>query len=188
MNQDIKGMVNGQALLTSEFERQKQYLKESYNQRQMEWDEQEVDKVVLEQMIGQALLVQEAEKEGIKVDNETIEQNVERIKSQFTTEEQFYQALESQNLTLEQLEHDIYKEARINGYLENNISSEEIKATNDEISFYYEQYKASAGNQAQGFEEVKPQIEQIITQQKVGQAIGVVVEKLKAQSEIETYI
>lgn len=188
MEQNKIGIVNGQVLTESEFDKQKQYLKASYNQRQMEWNDEEMDKLVLEQMIGHTLLLQEAEKQGIKPSTEIIEENVDKIKSQFPSEQEFNQALESQNMTIEQLEADISKEVSVNGYLEKVIASEQTVVTDEEVSSYYEQYQASAGDQAQDFETVKPQIEQIVKQQKVGQAIGVVVEGLKAQSEIEIFI
>lgn len=187
MEQNILCTVNGQSLSADEFYRLKQYLKASYNQRQMEWNEEEMEKVVLEQLIGQALLLQEAEKEGIQPSDEMIAENVEKIKSQFPSEEEFTKVLESQNMTIEKLQSDIFKEISANEYLEKAIPSEETEATDAEIAVYYEQYKASAGEEAQDFEDVKPQIGQMISQQKTGQAISRIVEGLKTQSEIEIF-
>ncbi|KUO58021.1 MAG: hypothetical protein APF84_18525 [Gracilibacter sp. BRH_c7a] len=188
MKENMKCIVNGQALSKTEFNRQKEYLKASFNQRQMEWKEEEIENLALEQMIGQALLLQEAGKKEIKPSAEKIEQNVENVRSQFSTEEEFNQALESQNMTLEQLEADISKELSVNDFLEQTIPREETVVTEEEISAFYEQYKANAGDQAQSLELVKGQIEQILSQQKVGHAIGKVVEKLKTESQIETFI
>lgn len=186
MEENIKVIVNGQTLSENEFDRQKQYLQASYNQRQIAIEQEELEKLALEQMIGQALLMQAAEKEGIKPNVEQIEQNIAKIKSQFPSEEKFTKALESQNMTVEQLEADISKELSVSGYLEQAISKEDTVVTDEEVSFLYDQYLASAGDQAQSLEQVKPQIERIVKQQKVGQAISEVVEGLKAQSNIET--
>ena len=185
LEENIKVIVNGQSLSVNEFYRQKQYLQATYNQRQMTIEQEELEKLAFEQLIGQTLLMQEAEKEGIKPSAEQIEENVVKIKSQFPDEQEFTKALESQNMTVEQLEADIFKELSISGYLENAIASKETVVTDEEISSLYEQYKVSAGDQAQSLELVKPQIEQMVKQQKVGEAISDVVEGLKAQSKIE---
>ena len=187
MEQNLKAIVNGQPLSTSEYEKKKQHLKAIYNQRQIEWNEEEMDNLALEQMIGQTLLLQEAEKQGIKPTSESIEENLEMIKAQFPTEEEFNQAMESQNMTLEQLRSDISNEISVNGFLEKIITSEEIIVTNEDILAGYEHYKASAGEKAQNLDEIKSQLEQMLKQQKAGQVISKVIEKLKTQSEIEIF-
>lgn len=186
---DKVALVNGQALSMSEFDRQKQSLKASYEQQQMEWNEAEMEKRLLDHMIGQTLLLQEAEKEGIEPSAEEIEQSLEAIKSQFPSEEELTQALAQQDMTIEDLQTDIFKELSLNGYLKQAIPRENIAVTDEEISAYYEQYKASVEeDQLQSLEALKPQIEQLLAQQKTDQATNEVIEELRANSEIETFI
>ncbi|NLP44318.1 MAG: hypothetical protein GX351_06795 [Peptococcaceae bacterium] len=188
MDHNIVGIVNGQPLSMSEFDRQKQILKESYAQQYLEWNEEQMSTLLLDHLIGQTLMMQEAEKEGFVPSSETIDEKINDLKSQFPTEENFHQALASQNLTLEQLRSDISQEVSINGYLGKMIPKEEITATEEEIFSLYQQYKVNVGGRMPTLEEIKPQLERMIVQQKAAQAINRVVEKLKAQSEIELFI
>ena len=187
---DKVAIVNGQTISTSEFDKQLQYAKASTQQQQMEWNEEEMEKVIIDLMVGQTLLLQEAEKAGIQASAAEIQENLDMMKSQFQTEEEFNQALGSQNFTLEQLEEEIFKEISINSYIKQTINAEDVAVTDEEISTYYEQYKASIEEEdaIQGLDELKPQIEQMLGQQKVQQAKSRVIEGLKVDSEIETFI
>ena len=188
MNENIIGIVNGQPLSMSEFDRHKQIVRESYAQQQLEWNEEKMNSLLLDHLIGQTLMMQEAEKEGFVPSSEAIDERIDELKSQFPSEEYFYQALASQNLTLEQLRSDICHEVSINGYLGKMIPKEEIIATDEEITSLYQQYKDNVGERMPALEEIKPQLKRMIVQQKASQAINRVVEKLRAQSEIEIFI
>jgi len=188
MSENIIAVVNGQPLSVNEFDRHKQIVKESYAQQQLEWDEEKMNSLLLDHLIGQTLMMQEAEKEGFVPGLEVIDEKINELKSQFPTEEYFYEALANQNLTLEQLRFDICQEISINSYLEKMIPKEEIIATDEEISSLYQQYKENFGEQMPELEDIKLQLKRMIVHQKASQAISRVVEKLRAQSKIEVFI
>lgn len=184
--------VNGQNITADELDRQVQLIKASYEQHQMEWNEEEMQTLILEHMIDQTLLRQEAEKDGMAPSDAEVQENIETVKGQFPSEEEFNQVLEYQNMSVADLKVDIYNEISVNRYLDENIESQDIVVSDQEVIDYYEQFKASVEAQGQdqvvSIEEVRPQIEEMLIAEKLEVATSAIIQELRANGEIETFI
>ncbi len=87
----------------------------------------------LDNLIDKELIRQEAEKAGIKVTSDDIDQQLKSIQSSFSSEEEFQQTLAAYNMTVEDLKKDMEAQVQLRKLLE-----PQIKITDDEIKQYYE--------------------------------------------------
>ena len=95
--------------------------------------------IVLEQIINTELLLQQAKKEKVKIAQEDIEAEINKIKENFSSPEEFDQALKINNLTLAQLENEIKNNLMINHVL--NETTTEIIIPEEELLAYYNENK-----------------------------------------------
>lgn len=190
--EDKVATVNGQTITEGELDRQVQLIKASYEQHQMEWNEEEMRTLILDHIINETLLRQEAEKDGMTPSDAEVQENIESVKAQFPSEGELNQALAYQNMTLADLEADIYNELSVNKYLDENIESQDLVVSDEELIDYYEQFKASVEAQGQdqvvSIEEVRLQIEEMLEVEKFEEAKSGVIQELRAKSQIETFI
>jgi parvulin-like peptidyl-prolyl isomerase len=97
---------------------------------------------ILEGMIIEKLLVQEAEKQGISVPDEAVDQYVEELMASYgMTEENLTQSLEESGMTLKELKKSFKEKMMISELLEKTILSG-IEVTDEEAeSYYYDNVK-----------------------------------------------
>ncbi len=158
---------------------------------------EELQKAKLDSLIDNVLLEQAAEESDITLSQEEKDEIYEEQKKQILEqnqmdEEQFLSALEQQGFE----DEDAYKkefsnnpQIKINKLIEEevltdiDISEEEMQEAYDEN----EEAFAQSGEET-SFEELKPQIEQMLRQQKQSQAINEYLEELREDAEIEKNI
>lgn len=190
--EDKVATVNGHTITEGELDRQVQLIKASYEQHQMEWNEEEMRTLILDHMINETLLRQEAEKDGMAPSDAEVQESIDSVKGQFPSEGEFNHALEYQNMTLADLKVDIYNEISVNRYLEENMDSQDLVVSDEEVIDFYEQFKASVEAQGQDYvldiEEVRSQIEEMLLAEKLEVAKSGVIQELRAKSQIETFI
>lgn len=112
-SKDYIAIVNGQKILKSDFERNFKQLKEYYLQE----NEVDLKKYLLEDMIVDAILLQEANKRNITVSTEAIEESYQELISKYDSEESMLKDLERFGFTKEQLLLDIKEQLIIQEYL-----------------------------------------------------------------------
>lgn len=112
-SKDYIAIVNGQKILKSDFERNFKQLKEYY----LEENEVDLKKYLLEDMIIDAILLQEANKRNITVSIEAIEESYQELISKYDSEESMLKDLERFGFTKEQLLLDIKEQLIIQKYL-----------------------------------------------------------------------
>ena len=134
-------------------------------------------------MINRELLLQDVEKKGYQASPEQIEERLEMIKSQFPDEETFNEALKTNELTLKELNEIIADDLKIEQYIEKEIPTPEV--TEEEMKDLYDQYSEQMGEGIPEFEQLKPQIEVQLQQEKQQQALDKILEDLKENSDIE---
>ncbi|MEM5016770.1 SurA N-terminal domain-containing protein [Metabacillus indicus] len=150
---------------------------------------EQVKKQTLDSLVGQTLLMQEAEKKGYKASDEDVKKQLDETKKQFKTEKEFEAALKKSGMDMKTLESQIADDIKFRQYIEKEvpageISDEEIQKTYDQ---YAEQSKA-AKQEVPKLEEVKPQIEQSLKQQKQQELLAQKVEELKKNAKIDLKI
>lgn len=100
----------------------------------------EARKNILQQLINDKLIVQEARRQEILVADEETEERLEQIKSQFSDENEFKEALESQGLTVNDLKEKYEEQILIKKFVSGRVQSS-IKVTPLEVTRYYEEHK-----------------------------------------------
>ena len=158
---------------------------------------EEYQKAKLDSLIDNVLLEQAAEEAGITLTqaekDEIYNQQKKAILQQNQMdEEQFLSILEQQGYENEKAykkEFTNNPQIKVNKLIEEEVIAE-INVSEEEMKESYEQNKEafSQSGQDASFEELKPQLEQMLKQQKQSQAINQYLEKLREDAEINKNI
>jgi foldase protein PrsA len=144
------------------------------NQRLM----QQAGKEVLDQLITERLILQEAKKRKINVSEKEIDKKIEEFKKQFPDEKTFRNQLKENNMTLDFLKEQV----KLQLILE-KILKDEIKISENEIRNFYEQNKDFMYKDKK-FEEVKEQIKEELEYQALSMKSQDLIENLKKKAKI----
>jgi peptidyl-prolyl cis-trans isomerase SurA len=127
----VLAVVNGDVITLSDFT--KRLPSENANMSPQE------EKKILDQMIDQKLLEQEAERLGISVTDSEVDAAIDSIKSRYNlTEEQMQQVMKKENLTPEGFREQWKLQLLSNKIIGTRIRGQ-IAVTEDEINKYYEE-------------------------------------------------
>ncbi|WP_099355103.1 SurA N-terminal domain-containing protein [Fredinandcohnia onubensis] len=149
----------------------------------------QVKNQTIDSLVGQTLLLQEADKKSYKVSEADIQKRLDEVKKQFKTEKEFESALKKSGMDMKTLETQIADGLKLNQYVEKEIPAGEI--TDEEIQKTYDQYAEqgkTTGQEIPKLEEVKPQIEKSLQQQKQQEKLAQHVEELKKNAKIDIKI
>ncbi|GHH98675.1 SurA N-terminal domain-containing protein [Neobacillus kokaensis] len=149
----------------------------------------QVKNQTIDSLVGQALLLQEADKKGYKATEADIKKRLDETKKQFKTEKEFEAALKKSGMDMKTLEAQIADDIKFAQYVEKEVAIGKI--TDEEIQKTYDQYAEqakSAGQEVPKMEEVKPQIETSLKQQKQQEKLAQRVEELKKNGKIDIKI
>ncbi|MCR6110614.1 SurA N-terminal domain-containing protein [Bacillus sp. A301a_S52] len=142
---------------------------------------QELQQDILDLLVNQELLNQEADAQNIEVSDEQVEEELDQMREQFEEEEEFEQALEMQNYTLEQLEDDIRQMKRVQELQTMAHLDEDLyEVSEDEAREYYEEIVMN-NPQIGEFEDIQEDIENELK-------LDLYLDDLREQAEIEILI
>jgi peroxiredoxin len=184
-------VVNGEEIAREEFERQLDQVKAYYEQQGSPFPEGEglaqLKQQIVDQLVQQTMLVQEADSRGITATEEEIQSQYEETVKGFPDEEAFEQAMKEQGLSQEDLEELIADSIKIENLLDLVIKKAEVDApTEDELRELYDQY--SQQQELPPFEEVKDQLEAELLYQRHNEVVQAFIQELKAQSTVEVLL
>ncbi|KAB2329582.1 peptidylprolyl isomerase [Cytobacillus depressus] len=143
----------------------------------------------IDSLVGQTLLLQEADKKGYQASEADIKKQLDEMKKQFKTEKEFEAALKKSGMDMKTLETQIADDIKFKQYVEKDVVIGEI--TDEEIQKTYDQYAEqgkSTGQEVPKLEEVKPQIKQSLQHQKQQEKLAQHVEELKKNVKIDIKI
>ncbi|SDM49266.1 SurA N-terminal domain-containing protein [Fictibacillus solisalsi] len=143
----------------------------------------------VESLIGQSLILQDAEKKGYKASDKEVNDQLSQTKKQYKDEKKFAAALKQANLSESDLKGQIADGIASQKYIEKEVPAD--KVSDKEIQDYYNKYaKQSTGKdqKAPKLEEVKPQIKQQLEQQKQQEKLVKKVQDLKKNAKIDVKI
>lgn len=150
--------------------------------------EQEVDRdLLLEDLINERLLIQEARRVGLSATDEEIEEEMEMLYTQFGGEVGLDDILASENMTRDDLLVMINNQISINKYVDSIVEDRGIEVTQQEILDFYNDALAVSDDVPE-LGEVSEFIEQQLLNDKIDQAMFAVLEELKMNAEIEILI
>lgn len=141
----------------------------------------------LDELIAQTVIMQNAEEAGITAADEEVDEEYQLLKDQYEDEE-FQSALEAQNLTTESLKENIAYQLVIHQFVEEKVDEklgeEVLEVSDDEMKAVYEQYSTQMDD-LPDFEEMKPQLEEMVQQEKMQEVTAEIVNDLVEKSDIE---
>ncbi|MDO8886296.1 peptidylprolyl isomerase [Candidatus Oleimmundimicrobium sp.] len=136
--------VNGKKIYESEVEERIEVLAGQYPEmaESSEGDDRkELREMVLDNLISEALIAEEAVKQEIGVSKSEIDSEVEEIKKSFPDEQSFVEALKQNQMVLADLEGEI-KKFLIQQKMMEKVTAD-IKITDEEVKKHYEDNKES---------------------------------------------
>lgn len=163
---DTVVVVNGEEITQSEIDAIKQQAKMN-------------ESAIVEQLIAKELLLQEAQSRGLSVSEREVEMQLSQMLSQRGSdlasvkerlpEEQYSQLLlqQKEQIMLQELAKDAASP---------NVSEEQLRSV-------YEENKAQFGNAT--FEQVAPQLRQMMEQRSQQQALSLLAEKLRQDADVD---
>ncbi|RIW28777.1 peptidylprolyl isomerase [Bacillus salacetis] len=146
----------------------------------------------LDSLIGQTLLLQEADKKGYEASEEEIQKELDTIKENYEDDAQFEETLKSSGLTMDGLKGEIANNIKYTAYVENELTIEEVKE--EDVKAYYDKYaeqssgSEEAKSQVPEYEEIKDQIKQQLENQNTQDVLTAEVERLKKDASIDVKI
>lgn len=150
---------------------------------------EQVKTQTIDSLVGQTLLLQEADKKSFKVSEEDINKQLAELKKQFKTEKEFKAALKQSGVDMKTLEAQLADDIKLKQYVEKEVPAGKI--TDEEIQQMYDQYAEqgkSTGQEVPKLEDIKSQIEQSLQQQKQQEKLAQRVEELKKNAKINIKI
>lgn len=148
---------------------------------------------VLDDLIGNELLIQGAVSSGIKTTPAEVEKQFQTILTQAGGSEGLKTALAQNNLTEAQLRENISKQLTIQAYLLANIDTKSITVSDAEIAQFYADYSkaqttASSTVKVPALKDLSGPIKQQLISDKQQTLITNFVASLRAKAKIETAI
>ncbi|MDD5634623.1 MAG: SurA N-terminal domain-containing protein, partial [Candidatus Omnitrophica bacterium] len=137
-------VVNNEVITQKEFDRIYGPIKSGYEAsfkgKELETKLQEAKKGLLEQLIDAKIIIGEAKKSDIKIDEKDVKERIDKIKAYYVSEEEFLQALSSKGSTLTEVEKDVKEQLLGQKYVERELVSK-IMITPAETKELYEKNK-----------------------------------------------
>lgn len=189
---EIVAEVNGKEIPKEEFEMAySSQFQQAAMQSQMsgqEVDQTELKKQLAESMVGQELLIQEADNRKLTASQEKVDQTLDELVAQngLESKEQLMTALEEQGVAEDEVMSQLETQVKVDQLIAEESGN--AKATDEELKALYEQVKTqqeqSGGEELPAFEELKPDLEAQVKMQKEGQAAQALVAKLRESADV----
>ena len=135
-------IVNGEAIMASEFSKIADPVIEQYKQQASAQD-QSVEKVnefkqkLMDQMIDDKILKQEAKKAKIHVSKRELEEGIKQVKKRFQTDAEFQTELKKEDINQAQFESRIEEQLTVMKLIEQEVKAKTMPPSEDEIKAFY---------------------------------------------------
>ncbi len=184
-------VINGEKITKSDLDLRIEQLKEANQFQGVNLSDEktlaEIKKQMLNDMISEKVLIQNAAKGGVVPSDSEILAAYNELVAKFKTKEDFQKELTSRNLTEEGVKEDISKQMTLTRYIGQNIDLKNVNATDEEINNLYNNYSAKQKNMPK-LEEIKTQLANEIKQQKSKAMVLELIEKLKKDANIKIFL
>jgi len=150
-------IVNEEPIMSSEFEKISAPVLEQYKQSQPA-AEQTPEKIsdlkhkLLDQMIDDRILKQEAKKQKIHVSKRDLEEGIKQVKKRFTTDDEFRAELKKEDLTEPQFETRIEDQLSVMKLIEQEVKSKVTPPSEEEIKAFYDKVQQKISGKDLGLE------------------------------------
>ena len=183
--------INGIEISQAEFDESLALIEESATLQGIDLTQpgamEEIETQALEVLINNALLVSAAEKAGITVSDEEIDEKYVELTLQLGGGEELTLRMEEVGLSEDKLKQNIKDRILADKYIETLTDIENIIITDAEIAEFYETLTAS-GSEIPPIEDIGEQISAQLLLQTQQQIINSILEGLKSEANIEINI
>lgn len=185
-NSKVVAEVNGKEIRRKDLDLQMQKMTQSQQvsipDKQPE-ERKKLEQKVLNYMINDALLAQEAEKREFQPKQEEVDVHYSALANQVGGEEKLKQALRNMGITAEQLRKDLANQIMIEQYFNFIKERNKIVVTEEEVKEFYEKQVAPQ-NQGVEFKAVEQKIRQTLEQEKLNQPLSEIIQNLRKEADI----
>ncbi len=147
----------------------------------------EVEKQALDIAVNTVLMLQEAEKAGITVSDERVDEEVAKLEEQFGGAEQLAAALAGVGLDDAGMREDLREQLVVDQYITNSLEWTTIEVTDEDVRAYYDEVAAQVAD-VPAFEDVVDQVRAQLEYQAQQEATTALIARVREDAEIETYI
>lgn len=195
---DVVAEVNGEEITKDEFETAYTTTLSMFSMQGMNLEEQdengemeaELKASTAEQLVGQRLLVQEAENRDYEADAEEVDEILNQQKDQFENDEDYQAALEEQGFTEDDFRAQIEESLRVEQLIEEE--SQDIEVSEDEIDeqiVAVEEQQAAIAEQAgedapEAETPDREQVEEEVRSQKENERVQELVTELREEADV----
>ncbi|SFG99709.1 peptidyl-prolyl cis-trans isomerase C [Desulfotomaculum arcticum] len=146
-SKNVVASVNGEDITVQELDEQVALMKTNLEQQGFSFEgdqgkelEQMLRQNLVDQMIDQKLVLQDAEKKGMMPSDKEVQDQIDEIKKQLGTEADFKKYLAANGVNETKL-NDLFRQQLAMNNLQEKIVSEVPEPTDEQIKAYYEQNK-----------------------------------------------
>ena len=192
--EDVVAMVNGEEIVRQDYSFQLDYMKSMYEMQGIDFgrsDSQDLlrqlEYQALEELINQRLILQVAREKNMEVSQQEVQKEYEEVVSQFDDEEDLLSELEEMNLTRESFMTLIEEQLLFAQYMESymeKVDPKELEVSEEELETLYSLYSSQVEDMPE-YEDVKGQLEEELKDQKYNQVVNLMVQDIRAESDIE---
>ena len=185
-------VVNGETITMAEYERVLENTKMQYQQQGVDFStaegkmmETQLKTEVINSLIYQELLQQEAEKKGYSTSSQEVDTEYNMLRDQFGDDKQFNEVLKANKITGDELRKQLSLEILIEKFIEGEFSN--ITLTEEEVQSGYDRYNEEVED-FPSLEEVRVELEEVLIAEKKDNMVFTFLEDIKAGSEIDIKI
>ncbi|MBM7540768.1 SurA N-terminal domain-containing protein [Amphibacillus cookii] len=194
---DVVAEVNGNEITGAEFEMTYiSQFQQAAMQSQMTGqpvDQDQLKSELADNMVDQELLVQEADTRGFEATEQEVDEMINDIMeaNQLESRDELFAVLDEQGTSESEVISQIEMQIKLDQLIADEVG--EVEATEEELQTFYDelsaQYEETEGmEELPPFDEVRTEIEEELQMQEESEAIMALIEVLRSDAEIETYL
>jgi len=143
---------------------------------------------VLKSLVGNELLLQEAENKNYEVSDKEVDEELKSAKDQFEDEDKFKEALKATGSTEEEYKQQLKEGLLVTKYVDKELSPKEV--TEDDMKTYYEEMEKQAkeSNQEDSlpkYDDIKDQLKATMEQQNLQTVMLEKVDELEKDANVK---
>lgn len=147
-----------------------------------------LERSVLEQMIGNLLLIEDAQRQGVSVSEDEVSSQYDSLVAQVGNQgDDFEQLLAEEGIAADDLRQSLRDQLVLEAYFDRLSQEYDISVSEEEIRHVFDT-QVSGEDSGIPFEAVEPQIRQQLEQQKLAEVLPAVIAELTEQAAVEIRI
>ena len=156
-------------------------------QQEQHLSEQQMQQQVLEDIIAEILLYEEAKRQGIKVDDASVSQQLDAVAAQFDSDEEMKEVFAEQGFSEEELKQQLRMQLKmqelIDEYVAEEMDEEQLEVSDEEVTQLYEEYDEEIDD-FPDFEEAEPYLREEIRYEREQKVINRLIAELREDADI----